>query len=54
MKRLAALIAAAIMVLSMAGCSSKCKEAGCDDKAVKNGYCEVHYALHELNKLFGG
>ncbi|MBD5084299.1 MAG: hypothetical protein HDT33_04335 [Clostridiales bacterium] len=53
MKRLAALIAAAIMILSMASCSSKCKWDGCDDKAVKNGYCEVHNALHELEKLFG-
>lgn len=54
MKRLAALAAAAILVLSMAACSAKCKWDGCDDKAAKNGYCEVHYAMHELEKLFAG
>ncbi len=54
MKKLAALTAAAVLILSLAGCSSKCKESGCDDKAVQNGYCETHYALHELEKFFGG
>lgn len=54
MKKLAALIAAAILVFSMAGCSANCKWDGCTDKATKNGYCDVHYAMHELEKLFGG
>ena len=39
-------------IMGMAGCSSKCKESGCDDKAEKNGYCQTHWALHELEKLF--
>jgi len=54
MKKLAALTAAAILILSLAGCSSKCKENGCNDEAVQNGYCAAHYALHEVEKLFGG
>lgn len=52
MKKLVALITASLLVLSMASCSSTCKESGCDDKAEKNGYCATHYALHELEKLF--
>lgn len=54
MKKLAALIAAMFMILCMAGCSTTCKESGCNDKAVKNGYCEIHYALHELEKGLEG
>ena len=53
MKRLVALFTASLLVLTMASCSSKCKWSGCNDKAVKNGYCETHYAMHELEKLFG-
>ena len=53
MKKLAALIAAGLLILSMAGCSSKCKWEGCNDKAEKDGYCATHYAMHELEKLFG-
>ena len=52
MKRLAALIAAALMVCSMASCSASCKWDGCSDKATKNGYCSVHYMMHEVEKLF--
>ncbi|MCI9158520.1 MAG: hypothetical protein HFF55_05920 [Lawsonibacter sp.] len=52
MKRLVLMVVAAAMMCSLAGCSSKCKESGCDDKAEKNGYCQTHWALHELEKLF--
>lgn len=53
MKKLIALALAVVMSLSLMACSSKCKEDGCDEKAYKNGYCEIHYAMHALGDLFG-
>lgn len=56
MKKVIALLMAGLMALSLTACGPKtCKEPGCDLEAGKDckGYCEVHYALHELENLFG-
>lgn len=54
MKKIVALVLAFGMSLSLMACSSKCKEEGCEEKAYKNGYCEVHYAINALvGDMFG-
>ena len=35
------------------GCSSKCKESGCDQDATKDGYCDIHYAAHAISDAIG-
>ena len=52
-KYISALLCAAILLLSLAACSSTCKEKGCDAEVYKNGYCEIHYALHQLEGALG-
>lgn len=47
-KRIAALILAVMTVVAMVGCDSKCKANNCDEKAYKDGYCEIHYAAKQL------
>lgn len=48
-KRTAALIAAAMLAVMITGCSSKCKESGCDQDATKDGYCDISTMLHTLS-----
>lgn len=47
MKRLFALISAAIMVMSLVACGgiTHCKE--CDDEIYKDGYCQYHYTVYK-------
>ena len=52
-KRTAALIAAAMLAVMITGCSSKCKEIGCDQDATKDGYCDIHYAAHAISDAIG-
>lgn len=51
-KRTAALIAAAMLAVMITGCSSKCKESGCDQDATKDG-CDIHYAAHAISDAIG-
>jgi hypothetical protein len=48
MKKAIAILLAAVMALSMVACSRNCKEEGCDKDVFKEGYCEIHYGLHQL------
>ena len=53
-KYIGAAVCAAALMLSMAACSSSCKEKGCDLDTYKDGYCELHYAAHQLEDALGG
>lgn len=53
-KVLTTLLLVGLLVLTLVACSSTCKESGCDEKAYKDGYCELHYALHQAENLLGG
>lgn len=45
--------AAAMLAVMMTGCSGKCKANGCDEKATKDGYCDIHYAANALTNALG-
>ena len=53
-KYICALLCMALLLLSLAGCTATCKEKGCNADAYNNGYCEVHYILHQAEGLLGG
>ena len=52
-KYISALVCAALLALSLAACTATCKESGCNADAYKNGYCEIHYALHQAEGFLG-
>ena len=54
MKLLKTLLLVGLMLCSLAACSRTCKENGCNNKVYKDGYCELHYALHQAENLLGG
>lgn len=45
-KIFAVLALGAVMMTALVGCGT-CKEKGCDEKAYKDGYCEIHYAINK-------
>ena len=57
MKKLALTLCLALMLCCFAGCSSHCKEKDCKNEVYEDGYCELHYTLHQaedvLNALLG-
>jgi len=53
MKKIALVALAALMVLSLVGCTRNCKEKGCDRPVYEDGYCELHLLEKELGDLFG-
>ena len=52
-KYISAFLCAAILMLSMAACSSSCKEKGCSEDVYEDGYCMEHYLEHALMGAFG-
>lgn len=42
-----------MLAVMITGCSSKCKESGCDQDATNDGYCDIHYAAHAISDAIG-
>lgn len=51
-KLIIAILCVSMLALTACGLFG-CKEPGCDLDSYKNGYCEIHYAAHALESLFG-
>lgn len=42
---------ALVIIALLASCSpNKCKQEGCNETAVANGYCEYHNTVHEITE----
>ena len=55
MKKLLCLLLVLMFMLALSACGDgTCKQAGCDEKAIQDGYCATHYALHTAGDLVGG
>ena len=54
MKKCFALILSVVLIgILFIGCGSNiCKESGCNEAVVQDGYCETHYSLNFLGDAF--
>lgn len=54
MKKWVLTVCAALVLCCFAGCSSHCKEQGCDNEVYKDGYCNYHYTLYQAAEAVQG